>query len=327
MHNQTMTTELHRLALPKALAEYARHSNFPNETMAVISRATLTADSLPFFEWLVSVLPPSDPSNLEKLQSRLHEAEMERKRIGEKLDSMERKIKNLMEKPVHESLSEEIDDLNNCLRRISGADYNEKKATTRAAVQQLLRQEAVLTSHICEMEEDGEDYNSEEIVAATAEVNDRLSAFEQVHQLQSSVERVALSAEIEAAKAETLAQFADTLRDKIGNVNNFTQDSISELSILGNDLNRVTKKMLALEAESLKYTVLREKIKLSLSSGRGIFKSISLKQKQAADAMLLQESRYRVAIDIMKLELKNTMKTTLRFAQCLEFIDRSLQAV
>lgn len=317
-------------SFPPELLKWAHANGFPPDTIRVLENtAVVPAEAMPFFNWILSECvdykkPCENSVCAYSVQDQLESVKSQSLLIASKLAAVESQIKRLMEKPVHESLNEEIEDLKRCIEGLSKESFEGRKGSTRGAVQQLLRQEALLTRTLCEMEEDtSEDVDGNTLTTAI-NISDQLGEFKRTQQLTCSFDRLALSSQVAAAKSEALIRFRDQLARDLGNVQNFTADQHSELSVIRNELVRLRKKTVDMDNDRMRCELHQEKIKLEESSACGAKLSASVKHKKAAEAMHSQSARYNRAIDIMKKELKKALTVKLKCAQCYEFVEGSV---
>lgn len=307
--------------LPTDLIDWAAQVGFPRETITELETACIPPDAAPFFQWMASKVqkPYVGPTG-----DRVRDAECERERIERKIAEVRRRLGGLMGRSAQECLSDEMADLKMFIFNVSRIDFEERKVRSKGAVQHLLRQEAQLTSQICEMEESSADDRSPDILSGTIEIEDKLAAYEKVYKLHQAVEAISLSVNVVAAKATAVSEFRDSLKLRLGDVTAFTQDTRSDAAVIENELFRLHKKLAELEKDRLKYELLRQRLYLTRTAGLDVASSLSAKQAKAVDAMLQQERRYKRAIDIIKCELKSTMTAELKYMQCCAIIDKSI---
>ena len=313
-------------SFPPELLQWAHSNGFPQDTLHKLENTVVPAEAVPFFDWILSeCAAPENPCESSVcaycIEDQLECVKSQSTLVAAKLAAVECQTKRLMEKPVRESLHEEIEDLRSCIAGLSKESFESRKGSTRGAMQLLLRQEALLTRTLCEMEEDMSDGMDGNKLAISIDISDQLDEFKRIQQLSCSFERLTHSSQVAAAKSEALVRFRDQLARELGNVQIFTADQHSDLSVTRNELARLRKKVIDMENDRMKSELLQEKAKLEQSSACGAKLSASVRQRKAAEAMHSQSARYNRAIDIMKKELKRALTVKLKCAQCFEFVE------
>ena len=311
--------------ISSSLLAWARQRGFPDETISRIEATPVPKEATPFFVWLESVCIPETDAADEKddtttLHMKLQVAKQQQKNVEEKLSIMRKKISNLVEKPVDVALRDEISDLDACINDIRGHDYDYKRARVRGAVGQLLRQEAILTSCLCEMEESANETN-EEFVEDDLRIESQMKRFERICDIHRGLEHTSMCADIAKSRATALVKLKSQLQYDLPRVETLVPDVKPELLKVRNDLSRLRKRYANLKSEKKNYDLLQEKQRLLLSCSRGVKISETERQKKVVEAMTLQGARYETAIEIIRKETKFEMTKKSKLSQCLDFLD------